>query len=146
MSRGEQFFYVLSLLCIITGVLGAATFAFYLTRGGNLVYEDTKLATSTLILGLISFLAFRALPGYFGWRGFKTHNAQYVRIALLLIAVALVLTLGFQNRFPGVGTGWLLPGVYFIITFRYLRALTKEQREKDSQFIQGPEDGPRLHK
>ena len=146
MSRGEKFFYVLTLLCMITGVLAVVTFAFYLARGGHQVYFSEKLEVSTMALGMVSYLLFRALPGYLGWRGFKKRRPQLVMASMILMAIAITLTLAVQPRLPGVGTGLAVPGVYLIIAFRYYRALTAEQREKDSRFIQKGEDGPRLQK
>ena len=146
MSRGEKLYYVLSLLCIITGVLGAVTCAVYVIRGGSQFYSDEQLKVSTMAISTVSYLIFRAVPGFLGYRGFKKHNPQFVMFSMVLIAIAIVMTLAVQPRLPGVGTGWLLPVIYLIISFRYYRALTAEQREKDSRFIQKGEDGPRLQK
>ena len=142
-SKGEQLFYVVSLFCVITGFLGAATYIFYFVNGGSLTGQE-HLTNRTIVLGVISYLLFRSLPGYFGWRGCKKRNPKYVSYALGLSVIALVLTLGVQRMLPGVGTGWLVAGFYTVISFRYLRALTAEQRAEETRFTQKPEDGPRL--
>lgn len=145
-SRGEKLFYVLSLVGLITGVLGAATYVFYLSRGGSMMYADSgnDLATGTMVIGIFSYLTFRALPGFLGWRGCKTHQAVYVKIAFVLTCFAIIMSLGVQKYVPGVGTGWIFALIYMIISLRYMSALTAEQRAKDSKWLQKPEDGPRL--
>lgn len=143
LSRGEKLFYILSLFCIITGLMSVATYCFYISQGGAL-RDGTVMRMSELATGIFAYLAFRVVPGVLGWRGFKKRDANLVKGALLLTTVALILSACVQQFIPGIGTGLLVPGVYIVICVRYLAALTKEQRDKDREFLQGPTDGPRI--
>ncbi|MBQ0079099.1 MAG: hypothetical protein KBS66_04290 [Eubacterium sp.] len=143
LSRGEKLFYVLSLFCIITGLMSIVTYCVYLSHGGVL-RDGTVMKSSELITGIFAYLAFRIVPGFLGWKGFKKRDANFVKGAMLLTTIALILSVCAQQYIPGIGTGLIVPGVYIIICVRYLAALTKEQRDKDREFLQGPTDGPRL--